>query len=208
MYTSSSRVALLLGPLIQFKADFDTVTLPTKAMVDAYINWVDAHIDSQFRQAGYKLPLTYISGEEWPTTQTYYLELLSTLGAASFAGGISLKPAPAVGPSNSTGNMFRDLYNEEMQRIWDGTRTQIRFRADYYSGTPAETALFLPQGPISDFMEGRYDPMRWELFEEISERMYTIQTRMRDLGIKWDYLNGYQDYTGFSSRDVDSLLWL
>lgn len=171
-YASSSQVALLIPQLMGSLVDFDDVsTTPRKTAVDQYLMWVATQIDLQFSQAGYIVPFQVLTDETWPEHQTYFLELLNALGAAALAGGHVLKPAPALSPGrgNSTGNIYQDMYNTELRKIWDGTRSMIRFRCKSYAGTPAEYSVTEPIGPSLDYMVGKLNPEDFLMFEE-----YTI----------------------------------
>lgn len=191
-YTTSSAVAYLLTTPLKTGADFTPLTTPNKTAVDEIINWVSGQMDMQFGMAGYVLPFSIISGETWPSHQTQWLGMVATLGAAAMAGGHSLRPAPAVAPSRlgGTGNVFQDLYNAELQKIFDMNtgHTAIRFRAQYYASTPAENALVTPKGPTTDFMEGRFDPMRYLPLFEMADRVLAIERTFTDRQISWDYL--------------------
>lgn len=168
-YASSSQVALLIPNLMNSLTDFDDInTTPKKTAVDQYLVWVANEIDMQFSQAGYIVPFQELSGESWPEHQTYFLELLNALGAAALAGGHTLKPAPALSPGrgNSTGNIYQDMYNLELRKIWDNTKSMIRFRCKTYAGTPAEWSITEPTGPSLDYMVGKMNPEDFLMFQE------------------------------------------
>ena len=195
---------MLLRNLLQGGADFNTGTTPTKVSVDSILVWVSSQIDMQFGAAGYKVPLVEVTGETWPTHQTNFLALVACLGAAAYVGGHSLKPAPAIAPGKSggTGNLFQDLFNTELQKIFDrdNDRTHLRFRADYYAGTPAEKALCEPNAPTTDFMEGYFDPTSYLSVWDVTEEMRAVQDAMKDLDIEWDYLYQFQTFNrGFGA---------
>lgn len=182
-YAASAQVAILVPNLILNKTDFDTTTIPTKVSVDQYLSWISTEIELTFQQAGYVLPFQVISGEEWPAHQTEYLQLITALGTAALAGGFVLKPAPAVSPSRgaSTGNVFQDLYKAELAKIYQtrGFRTgevsSIRFRANFYAGTPAEKSLTEPSGPFLDYQVGKMNPEDYMLLEDYTNLRYAIQ---------------------------------
>lgn len=168
-FASSSQVALLLPNLMNTLTDFDdTNTTIKKSAVDQYLMWIATEIELQFSQAGYVVPFAEISGESWPEHQTYFLELLNALGAAALSGGHVLKPAPALTPGRgySTGNIYQDMYNLELRKIWDGKYSQIRFRCKTYAGTPAEYSITEPIGPSLDYMVGKMNPEDFLLFED------------------------------------------
>jgi hypothetical protein len=192
-YATSAQVAVLLTNLLKGGTDFDTNTTPTKTKVDTVIGWVSSQVDMQFGAAGYKIPFAAVSGETWPTSQTYYLSLVTCLGASAYVGGHVLKPAPAVAPGKEggTGNLFQDLFDKHLGRIFDGTRTSLAFRADYYAGTPAEKALTQPSGPGLDFMENYFDSTSYMNLWDFTQSMQEVQDYVKELGINWNYLFTY-----------------
>jgi len=150
----------------------------------------------QYGQAGYKIPFVVYTGETWPTTQTTFLTFLTCLGVAGYAGGFVLKPAPAVAPGSEggSGNIFQDLFNRELRKIWDGRNTHLRWRADFYAGTPAEKAVTQPSGPGTDFTEAKFDPTRYEGLWDVTERMRNVQLEIQDLELEWDYMFDYESF--------------
>lgn len=197
-FTTSAAVAFLVGVTLKGGTDFTAQTTPTSTLVDQAILWISAQIELQFSMAGYVMPLTEISGETWPTAQTRWLQMVSSLGAAAMAVGYAQKPAPALAPGrqSGSGNVLQDLYNTELAKIYDMklNRTFLRFRADYYASTPAEAALIVPRGPTTDYLEGRYDPMRYLGLFDVADRVLAIQRSMTDSRISWDYLYGLFDF--------------
>lgn len=119
--------------------------------------WTSNQVDLQFSMAGYIVPLVVIDGETWSVEQDYYLELITALGTAAMTADV-LKPAPAIGPGRgqSSGNLFRDLFRQELEKIYNPVTRQslVRFRAKTYSGTPAEYSLIEPSGPNLDYLAG------------------------------------------------------
>lgn len=191
-YTTSAAVAVLLTTPLSKKSELDNSTTPGKTATDQIISWICSQIDLQFSMAGYVVPFVAISGETWPTSQTTYLQLISTLGAAAMAGGHSLRPAPALAPGRQggSGNVFQDLYDKELLKIYD-SRTGLsmaRFRASYYPATPAEKSIGTPYGPTTDWMEGYYDPSRYLGNYEIADRCFDLQMQMSAMNIQWDYI--------------------
>ncbi len=193
-YTTSAAVAYLLQVPLIGKPDFDDSTTPTKAVVDQTINWVSAHIDMNLQQAGYVVPLVALTGETWLTSQTNYIQLVATLGAAAMAGGYAQRPAPALGPgrTGSGGNVFYDLYQTELNKIYDPLtgRAQLHLRAQVRIGSMAEKLVTSPMGPTSDFLEGRFDPTRHYDNEKIVTKLLAIQDSLEDLDLNWDYMYG------------------
>ncbi len=150
-----------------------------EVQVDSYLTWVSNQIDMQFQQAGYIVPFVELSGETFPAHQTQYLSLLCALGSAAYAGGWVLKPAPAVarGRDGSTGNVFQDLYEKELTKIWDNSfnRTTIRFRVMAYSGTPAEQSISEPTAPSLDYIEGVMNPEDLVRLEAYTDLRYGVE---------------------------------
>lgn len=188
-YATSVQVALLLPMLMNGNSDFnDTTTTPRKAQVDQYLLWIANQIDMQFQQAGYVIPFTELSGETWPEHQTYYLALLNSLGAAALAGGHVLKPAPAMQPGRgSSGNIYQDMYNAELNKIWESfsKSSNIRFRCMAYSGTPAEKSITEPTGPYLDYQAGKMN--------------------QEDFMMLWDYTDLKKSITDYVVTEYGSL---
>ena len=197
-FATSAMVAAFLTVKLNSASDFSANTIPTDTAVDQMLTWVSSQVEMQFSMAGYKVPLATISGETWPTSQTYYLQLTTTMGAAAMAGGHTQKPAPALAPGTGqrggSGNVLQDLFQKELDKIYRPGRLQdqgvttLRFRAQYYAGSPAERVVVQPKGPTTDFMEGKFDPMRHLSLWDISDRILQIQATMEDLDVNWDYL--------------------
>jgi len=187
--------------------DFNIFTPQKKTAVDVFIGWVDSAIETQFRLAGYKIPLAELSDEAWPTSQTTYLQMLSSLGTAAMAGGFSMKPAPALAPSQGggSGNVLQDLYVAELAKIYRPTPNgkglaASGFRAQYYAGSLAEQTILEPKGPTTDFMEGRFDPMQHLDNWLVADKVLAIQNSMADLAVDWDYMYSLFDISkGFGS---------
>ena len=182
-YATSAQVAMLIPNLMNGNTDFDdSKTNPKKSQVDQYLNWISTQIDMQFSQAGYVLPLTTLDGETWPTYQTEYLALVCSMGAAALTGGHVLKPAPALSPSkgSSSGNIYQDMYNEELKKIFDSFSkiSSIRFRAKYYASTPAEKSIIEPYGPNIDFLSGDMNPEDFSMLEQYTNLKYNITRQL------------------------------
>lgn len=176
-YATSAQVALLLPQLMNTHTDFDDLnTMPRKTAVDQYLVWISNEIDLQFQQAGYIIPFQELSGESWPEHQSHYLELIAALGAAALSGGHVLKPAPALttGRGNSSGNIYQDMYNLELRKIWDGRSSNIRFRCRTYSGTPAEWSISEPIGPSLDYIVSKMNPEDFLSFSDYTQLRQNI----------------------------------
>lgn len=187
-YAVSAQVGLLIPNLLNNKLDFDENTTPRKSAVDQYLVWTANQIDLQFQQAGYVIPFIEDSDYPWSDEQNYYLELLNALGAAAYAGGMVLKPAPAisVGRGVSAGNTYQEMFNLELRKIWDGKTSQIRFKAKTYAGTPAEYSIREPIGPNLDYIAGKMNPEDFFSFQTYTELKFNIQTYIENYSpINW-----------------------
>jgi hypothetical protein len=184
-YCSTAQVGLLVPNLLGDKTDFDTDTNPKVSAVEQYISWIGTQIELQFQMAGYVLPFQVMSGETWPQHQTEYLQLTNALGAAAMSGGHVHVPAPAISPGRgqNTGNLYQDLYNKELVKIYNSARgligekesSQLRFRAAFYAGTPAERAVTEPSGPNLDYMAGKMNPEDFFSFENYTVLRHNIE---------------------------------
>lgn len=207
-WTSPEAVAYLMGVTLKGAAAFNDVTNPTKTMVQTFIGWIASQVEMQFSMAGYLIPLAELSGETWPASQTAYLQLVTTLGTVAMAGGYAQKPLPAVAPGKAggTGNVFGDLYNAELAKIWNPQTkaTTLNFRAAYRIGSAAQIALTDPRGPTTEFMEGYYDPMRYYDNWLIADKLMAIEHAMTDMDISWDYMFGLLN-KGFGTSIYESV---
>lgn len=153
-YATSNLVALLQKNLLMGATDFTPASQVPKEYIDQFLIWASAAIDMQLGQAGYLIPLQDLDGETWPVHQTAWLQLVACLGAITLVAP-TLKPAPAIGPGRvgSSESIAKTAYQMELDRIYNiqTNRTQIRLRAKFYRGTPAELALNEPVGPKADF---------------------------------------------------------
>ena len=191
-YATTTQVAFLMSNLLKGGLDFTDNTTPTNAAVTQVISWVSAAVEMQFSKAGYVLPFAVIGTETWITSQTTYLAFLTAIGSAAYVGGHILKPAPAVGPgrTGAVGNIYQNLFDKEMLGIYNEQfkTTSLRFRANFYLGTPAEHVVTQPEGPTSDWVEGYADPMRWLNMWDMTEKMRVIEGAIHDLGLPFDYM--------------------
>lgn len=167
-YADSEMVALLQKNLLLGATNFTQHSPLPKNNLDSILLWVSAAMDMQLSQAGYLIPLQDLAGETWPTHQTAYLQLVAVLGAIAMIAP-ALKPAPAQGPgrTGSSESTFQTLYNAELNRMYDrmSRRTELRIRAKFYLGTPAEKAITEPASPKSDYSRsslanGNLDPYK------------------------------------------------
>lgn len=187
-YTTTAQVAMLIPVLLNNATDFSTTTTPKKAQVEQYITWVSNQIDMQFQQAGYIMPFQSLDDETWPEHQTYYLQLIAALGSAALTGGHVLKPAPAIstGRGVSTGNIYQDLYNQELKKVYsngsgygiNSETSSIRFRCKAYSGSVAEKSVREPTGPTLDYIEGKMSPEDFLMFSDYTQLRNNISNYM------------------------------
>jgi hypothetical protein len=188
-YITSDLLAGLQQNLLKGLPDFTVNTAIIKENTDLYISWISSQVDMKFSEAGFVLPLAAISGEDWPTHQTLFLQLLVALGTSSLMSS-SLKPAPAVGPGTTASqvNDYEKRFQDALNRIYDGKRHLLRFRADFYIGTAAEKALNEPRRPMSDWMEGYIDQTKYMNLYDYTELREVIDAGIIDSVDKWDYM--------------------
>jgi len=195
-YCDSAYVAFLLSFLRGGKGqDFSPVSSPTDSIIDTLVASVAGRIDIAYMSAGYRIPFAAKTGETWPTSQTQFLQHLNGVGTAAFMGG-NVVGAPATGPgrSRSSGSIYGDEWKRLINAITDlgkGVRSEALLRADTFNGTPAERLLSVPGPATTDFLEGYYDPTRYDLF-------HAFTTRMKDF---------YQDMSEIAPESPD-YLWL
>lgn len=151
-FVETSDIAVWLPTLLKGGAEFSETTHPKKSQVQVYIDWISTQILSRLRSAGYDLPLCVLSGETWPEIQNTYLQYVTMLGVAAWAGKWVLTPAPASpGSESNRGNIFEESFFRELDVLWDGRTSTARFRACYALGTAAEQALTEPTPPMLTF---------------------------------------------------------
>lgn len=188
-YVTSEQVSIFVKNVVFKSTDFNSSTTLSKENVEQFIVWVGSQIDCKFSEAGFVIPFQTLSNETWPTHQTNYIELLTCLGVVTMIPA-AMKPAPGVGPGakGSAGNVWQEMFNKELDRVYDGTRSRLRFRAKYYMGTPAEKALLEPVGPKTDWLEGYRDKTKFMQLEPYARLSQTIYKNIVDEGQKWDYM--------------------
>lgn len=162
-------------------------TVISDTEMDQLVLWTDAIINGDFADLGYKIPFVALSGETWPTWQTTYLQIYSTVGAMSVATGYMLLPAPARRPTDVGGvqNAWATVFTRMSERV---QKRGLRFRGQYYRGTQAEQFIADPQAPRTDFQVEAYDPSRYELLELYTDRMVAFFSDIRAMNIDTDYV--------------------
>lgn len=199
-FATTEQVAEFMPAFIEHASDFTQASTPRKSSVSSVLALVSSQIEMSFGMAGYLVPLTEISGETWPTSQTSYLQLLTIMGTVGMIGGKALNPAGALTSARQvgSGNLFKDFFDTELKKI-----PISRFRARYYIGTQAEKMLSEPMGPTTDFFEGKYDPTRYLSFEETTNKVRAIEKSMTDLMVNWDYLYSLFDQPlGYTKYEI------
>lgn len=201
-YCTSSQVAMLLTN--GYPDGFNLKTRPTSTQIETHLIWISNQVDMQFSQAGYIVPLQALDAG-WPDHQSYYLQMVTALGVAALAGGFSVKPAPALNPgrNNSTGNVFQDLYNTELKKIYDDRvrDTSIRFQAKTYAGSLAERSITEPIGPSLDYMTGDMNPEGIMSFLAYTDLKYNIQCYVENYNLINNPLN-WNDFFGMYSEKL------
>lgn len=197
-YCTTAQVAALNPASLNGKLDFDEISSPNRNQVSATVDLISAHVESQFAQAGYKVPFEVMDGEEWPPHATTYLSMVAAIGVAARVFGHMIAPAPHLSRSGGRlGNLFDEQYNVELRKIFNyiTDKSQIRLRAAYWPNTPAEATMKLPWGPMLDYQEGKYDPERHLSFWDMTLQVASIQNHFKDLNMSWDYFYESGDST-------------
>ena len=190
----SSHVAAFATIILRKQTDFHADTPSTKTAVDAMIGMIASQVDMALQSAGYIMPIAEIEGETWPDHQTSWLRMIIAMGTAAFAVGHVLKPAPALSPSRpgSTGNLFQDLFNFEIKKIWNPATQEAssRLRAQTYPMSPAQLAITNPVAPMTDWSEGKFDYARHADFYDVADTMHRINVQLssRYNTFRWDHL--------------------
>jgi len=164
-FTTSDKVALFVQNMINHNPDFTKLTTVSKDTIDQFIEWVDSAILMHFSQAGWKVPFEAVG--VWPSHQSTYVELVSTLGVVSMLKPAT-KPAPGLGPGRegSAGNIFDNLYKTELEKIYSNGTTKLHFTAAYWRGTPAEYISTEPMAPLSNAYLNNLDPHKTASFTD------------------------------------------
>lgn len=165
-YCDSTDVAMLLRAQLDGDSDFSSYTVPTKVVVDNLIQKYSGWVDMTFAQVGFYVPWQELSGESWPTHQTYMLNMIASFGVAGAVVGPVIKPAPAMGRAKGTSD-------NEMTQIFKDFLGQIKengfgFRADHRVGSPAENFVRVPLGPVTDYLLGYVDRTRMQTTGEFT----------------------------------------
>ncbi len=191
-YCVSADVAALNITAMGNRTDFDddgdsNVSL---ARVNTMIGLVSGHLDMQMVSAGYIVPLEVYPDEAWPTHQTTYLQLVSSLGVAAKVFSDLIAPAPHLTRSaGKLGNLYDEQYNLELRKIYNYLEdtTRLRMRANWRAGTPVESVIQVAYGPRTDFEREAFDPTNTLSFEDVTELASRIQQAFKDLQVAWDY---------------------
>ena len=162
-------------------------TAVTDMEMDQLILWTDSMLNMDFFSVGYKVPFLTLSGETWPAHQTTFLQFMSAVGAMAMASGYILAPAPAMHTGRVSGerNVWAVLIEGWRQGIHENG---FHFRAQHYIGSKAEQWLATPYGPDTDFIRDKWDPTRFELLRDWTDRITDVHSDIQGLDIDWDYL--------------------
>lgn len=187
-YCTTADVAFFTTMTRGVKAqDFTPQSHPSEDVVSAIITSIASRIDMAYMSVGYQIPFTAITGETWPTAQTSFLLYLNTLGVVAYMGGnVASPPVTQPGRSRSTGSLFYDDWNNLIEQVSiigekNNRPTQALLRAQTYSDTGAEWRLSVSQPATSDYLEGYYDPTKYDLLHAYTERMQTFYKEMGEL---------------------------
>lgn len=169
------------------KTDFDAETKIKPAVVTTWISQVASQIDAAYSAAGYEIPLTAISGEDWPAWQTTFLKYFNAIGVASILGGNSTTPPPVlfIGGKRATNRSFYEAewmrLIDDFQVMRDGGRPQyVLIRASTRVGTLADRMLTDPSPPLSNFLEGYVDPGDFDYLRDFTKRYEHFMDYMTD----------------------------
>lgn len=184
-YVTSELASILLQNM--FRGQVPNAQTPVSDYVfGQLITWSDSLINSWFAGVGYKIPFATLSGETWPAHQTTFLQMMSAVGSAAMASGYVPMPAPASRPSSSRS---KNLYAQMLDSFRDAIKENgLGFRAQFWAGKPAERWCTEPTGPRTEFYDGYYDPSRYELFKDYTDRVAGVFSDMEELNLDWDYL--------------------
>ena len=185
-YSTPAQAAYLLQNIFRGATPSGS-TVVTDTVFVQLISWTDAMIDGNFAAVGYKVPYVALAGETWPVTQTVLLSYMSAVGAAAMAGGHILKPAPALQPGREGGN--QNVYALMIDRFFEQVNEHgFHFRAQYHEGTKAEKWLGKRYGPRTDFWSDYWDPTKYELMQDFTNRIRKVFVDIQDTEVDWDYL--------------------
>ena len=168
---------------------FTHSTTPDAARVTSMIDFVSGEIDMAFANAGYIVPFTELSGETWPAYQTTWLTIVCALGTASRIFGPVIAPFGDRPGQSTVRNLFGEEYRRELGKVWDDARqrSNVRWRAQYYPFTEAESMMKTPKGPTNDVLLGVQDPGNVGSFEKFTELSWDIMKFFDEHAIQWDY---------------------
>jgi hypothetical protein len=190
-YCESSDVKALMMMHNQVAgADFPASGVPPiKSGVESLINMVASRIDMAYASVGYVIPFTAISGETWSDHQTSFLQYFNAMGvAAMFVGTPDTPQIAAMRP----GRFNQSQYQMEWNGLINGVKAigkrnlqdaMVLVRAQTRTGSPAEWMLAEPYPPLSNFLEGYYDPMRTDMLREFVDRWRTYYSYMKSLEV-------------------------
>lgn len=187
-YCQPDHVAFLIKSVLHPNTKFNTGTDPNIDDSEDAIELISGQVEQRFRSAGYIIPFVPLPKEEWPTSQTTYLKMVTMLGSAAYLGGHILTPT-GKNRRGEGGNTLQDLYEKELANIYSYDRingvelAKSRFRALCYNNTPAQRSIADPIGPMTDtgWMGSRNKELNYGLkvladlhfeFKKVAERYW------------------------------------
>lgn len=181
-------------------SDYNLEGPPRKDVVEYWISQIASQIDMAYASVGYEIPLSAISGEDWPAHQTTFLKYFNAIGVASIIGGDASMP-PVVQFVNGR-RVSRSFYEYEWTRMVEGARGIARYqpsdtliRAATRVGTAADKLLGDAYAPMTDYLEGYVDP--------------TAMDTLRNFTNRWQgYMEMQTEYNLPSATNRDSIDYL
>ena len=156
--------------------DYTEEGTPRKTIIEYWITQMASQIDMAYASAGYEIPFTAISGEDWPTFQTTFLKYFNAVGVASMTGASASSP-PVVQIIQGQ-RVERSFFEVEWSRLVGGAQgiarherdNTVLVRAAARVGTPADYMLSDAAPPLTDYLEGYNDPTRHDLLRDFTMR--------------------------------------
>lgn len=156
--------------------DYTEEGTPRKTVVEYWITQMASQIDMAYASAGYEIPFTARSGEDWPTFQTTFLKYFNAVGVASMTGADASSP-PIVQIIQGR-RVERSFFEVEWSRMIGGTQgiarnerdNTVLLRAAARVGTPADYMLGDVSPPLMDHLEGYDDPTKYDLLRDFTRR--------------------------------------
>jgi hypothetical protein len=158
--------------------DYKPTSSPSDSVVDFVIESVASRIDMAYSSVGYTVPFEAVTGTDWPTAQTNFLKYFNAVGAAAFLGGnVPSKPVTGPGRTRPGQSLYRDEWTSlvgDVAKVGQkgvDSSSLVLLRAQTRSGTGAEWNLSIGRGMTTNFLEGYYDPSRYDMLHKYTLRM-------------------------------------